>query len=84
MTLDPSRTLNHEVVEKLYDILIEFKEKNKSDRRIECLLPVELSNLIKRKELTMKIYKTEDRWFGVTNPDDEEIVREELKRIQMN
>jgi len=76
--------LNHEVVEKLYDILIEFKEKNKSDRRIECLLPVELSNLIKRKELTMKIYKTEDRWFGVTNPDDEEIVREELKRIQMN
>jgi len=67
-----------EVVAELDKILSEFKQKNSEDRRIECLLPVELSSLIKQGKIKMKIYESPDKWFGVTNPEDEEIVREQL------
>ncbi len=68
-----------ETINKLDEILKQFKEKYKNDRKIECLLPVKLSNLIKNKEIVMKIYPTDDRWYGITNPEDEIIVREKLK-----
>jgi NDP-sugar pyrophosphorylase family protein len=58
--------------------LIKFKEKNNKSRTAECLLPVELANLIKENKLKLKLVKTEDDWFGVTNPDDEEKVRKLL------
>lgn len=69
-----------ETIHKLNFILTEFKEKNKNDRKIECLLPVELSNLIQTKKIKMKIYPTSDKWFGVTNPGDEIIIRDILKK----
>lgn len=68
-----------ETVLELNTILKKFKEKYKGDRRIECFLPVELSNLIKTNKIKMKIYQTKDNWFGITNPEDEIIVREKLK-----
>jgi len=53
-----------------------FKEKNKDDRKAEFLLSNELSDLIKAGKLKMKIYPAVDKWIGITNPGDEEIVRE--------
>lgn len=55
--------------------LIEFKKINLSNRKIECLLPEEIGKLIKNKNLKMKLFKTNDEWFGVTNPEDEEKLR---------
>lgn len=57
-----------------------FKKKNKEDRRIEFLLPTEISNLIKDNKIKMKVYPTPDKWFGITNPEDEIVVREMLKK----
>lgn len=71
--------LHPEVVEKLDNILKIFKGKHEGERKIECLLPNEIGNLIKSNELTIHLYPTESRWFGVTNPQDEDKVREELK-----
>ena len=47
-----------ETINELNKSLKEFKEKNARDRRIECLLPVEISNLIKLIKLNLKIYPT--------------------------
>ena len=58
-----------------------FKEINKGDRKAECLLPTEMSNLLKEKKIVMKCYSTSEKWLGVTNPEDEEIVRDELKKM---
>ena len=58
--------------------LIKFKEKNKESRTAECLLPNELTNLIKENKLKLKLVETDAKWFGVTNPNDEEIVRKLL------
>ena len=71
-----------ETLEKLNKILEKFKEKNKEDRKIECLLPVEHSNLIKTKEIKMKIYTSKDKWMGITNPEDEITIREMLKKLK--
>jgi NDP-sugar pyrophosphorylase family protein len=59
--------------------LIEFKLEHKGDRKAECYLPVELGNLAKKGKIKLKLFKTSEQWFGVTNPGDEEIVKQALK-----
>ncbi|MDO8516722.1 MAG: sugar phosphate nucleotidyltransferase [Nanoarchaeota archaeon] len=71
--------LNPKVITQLDKILTKFKEENKDNRTIECLLPKELNELIKNNELILEIYPTKEKWIGITNPEDEEIVRNELK-----
>lgn len=63
----------------LSDVLEKFQEEHKWDRRIECYLPVELWNFIKSGENKMVLFPTEDQRFGVTNPDDEEIVKKQIE-----
>jgi len=61
------------VLPLLSEILIKFKQINKN-RKSECLLPSEISNLINNKNLKMKIYPTREKWYGITYPGDEIIV----------
>jgi NDP-sugar pyrophosphorylase family protein len=75
--------LQPEIVKKLDLILEKFKEEHGGDKKIECLLPNELGNLIKQNELTIHLYPTSNRWFGITNPQDEEKIKEELKNIKL-
>ncbi len=67
-----------ETIMELNNQLIQFKEINRSSRTAECLLPNEVGNLVKRG-LKMKIYPTPSLWYGVTNPEDEDVVREALR-----
>jgi NDP-sugar pyrophosphorylase family protein len=71
--------LQPEALDRLNEILIEFKEKHKGNRDIESSLPVELGNLIKNQELIVEIYTTPSKWIGITNPGDELKVREILQ-----
>jgi NDP-sugar pyrophosphorylase family protein len=71
--------LHPEVLTELADILKEFKEKNKDDKRIEALLPNDISLLIQQGKIIVNIYPATDIWLGVTNPGDEDVVREKLK-----
>lgn len=67
--------LHPKTVKLLDKRLNKFKKDHKDDRKIECFLPVELSELIKEKKITMKLYPSSDDWIGITHPEDEEIVR---------
>lgn len=58
-----------------------FKQEHSNDRKKECLLPVEISNLIKQNKLKLKLLIMPDLWFSVTNPEDEEVVRNKLKDL---
>lgn len=69
------------VLTKLKIILDEFQLKNKGERKIECLLPTEISKLIETNQIKMRINSATDKWFGVTNPEDEEIVRKQLLEV---
>ncbi|OGJ20426.1 hypothetical protein A3K73_00240 [Candidatus Pacearchaeota archaeon RBG_13_36_9] len=57
-----------------------FKKQNKKDRKIECRLPHELSDLVKGKKIKIKIYSSRDRWYGITNPGDEKIIIKALEK----
>ncbi len=65
--------------EQLYD----FKEKHKNDRKSECYLPCELSELIQKGKMKIKLLKGLGQWMGVTNPEDEEVLREVLKNAKV-
>ena len=73
--------LHPKTIELIYNNLLEFKKEHNGDRKIEALLPEFISNLIEKGKIKMKIYSSEDKWLGVTNPNDEEKVREILKSI---
>lgn len=64
----------------LSEKLDKFKEKNQGDRKLECFLPTEINGLIKEGKIEMNIYPTKGKWFGVTRPEDEIKVKEELKK----
>lgn len=70
-----------EVIGKLNNALIKFKQEHKGDKKVEFLLPKELNNLIKEGKIKMKMYPTYERWFGITNPGDEIKIREQLKNL---
>jgi len=55
-----------------------FKEQNKGDRKIECLIQNKLTELIKEGKLVIKLYPTSEPWIGVTNPEDEVKVKSYL------
>jgi len=70
--------LSSEIIKDLKKLLGEFKEIHKENRKIECLLPTELTKLIFSKNLKIKVLPTSEKCIGVTNPDDEEFVRKIL------
>ena len=70
--------LHTETLQLLEKSLIEIKERNKGDREIEALLPNEMGKLLQENKTTMYAYPTTEKWFGLTNPEDEERVRQKL------
>lgn len=74
--------LQPEVLIELSNLLKEFKEKNKEDRRIEALIPEDVSSLIKQKKIVVNLYPLSDVCIGITNPGDEEVVKEKLRNLK--
>lgn len=70
--------LNPEILNLLKKSLLEFKEKHKGDRKIECFLPAELTKLISQENLKIKVLPTSEKCIGVTNPEDADVVRKIL------
>ena len=62
------------------DVLASFKAEHAGDPAAECLLPTEIDGLVSSGKLVMDVYVSEEDWIGVTNPDDEQKVRELLAR----
>jgi NDP-sugar pyrophosphorylase family protein len=59
----------------------EFLKNNEDELKGEFLLPIEFSNLIDQNIIEMKVLETPSTWFGVTYPEDAEIVRTKLKEL---
>jgi len=73
--------LHPKTIHLLDQKLTSFKKENEEDRKIEFLIPNELSKLTQSSQIVMKIYPTSDSWLGITNPEDEETVRKTLKNL---
>lgn len=76
--------LTNTVLELLDTVLSKFKIEHAGDRKAECYLPVEIAHIIQGEWVKMKLYPTPDQRFGVTNPEDEDIVRNQIQEYENN
>lgn len=55
-----------------------FIKGNVTAEKAEALLPVAASDISKKKLGTIKVYTSEESWFGMTYPEDREVVKAEI------
>lgn len=67
------------ILVELKKILDKFKCLNRGNKKIECLLPDNLNELIVKDILKMKYFEIKYNVIGITNPGDEVIIRNILK-----
>lgn len=56
----------------------EFKKTSLGEPKTEALLPVAASDIANKKEGCIKFYTSTENWFGMTYPEDREIVKQEI------
>ena len=56
----------------------EFIRNNVAQEKTEALLPVAASDISKKGLGTIKVYTSEESWFGMTYPEDREVVKSEI------
>ncbi len=62
--------------------LLEFLKNNEDLSKKEFYLPAVVDNAIHRGEVKVKVLPTREKWFGLTYPDDKEIVMREVAAIK--
>lgn len=63
--------------EKYWD---NFKNTSLSLPKAEALLPVAASDIIKNGEGKIKVFTSEENWFGMTYPEDKQLVKDEIAK----
>ena len=56
-----------------------FIKANVSEEKKECLLPNGASEIVTSGKGSIKVFTSEDRWFGMTYPEDKPLVMAEIK-----
>ncbi len=60
-----------------------FKKTGLYTEKQEALLPVAASDIVKNNEGKIKFFTSSENWFGMTYPEDREIVKQEIiKKIE--
>lgn len=76
--------LQKQTINLLNDKLLEFKTIHKDDNKIECCLTDILGNLIETKKIDMYYFEIKDKIIGITNPNDEQIVKDIISKKHNN
>jgi hypothetical protein len=66
--------------ERFYKYWEGFIAQNVADKKAEALLPVAASDIVKNGEGIIKFFTSEESWFGMTYPEDRDIVKAEIAR----
>lgn len=56
----------------------DFIKNNIAEPKKEALLPVAASDIVKNGEGIIKVFSSKESWFGMTYPEDREIVKHEI------
>ena len=57
-----------------------FIKENVTAEKKEALLPVVASDIIRMGHGSLKVYTSEESWFGMTYPEDREVVKSEIAK----
>ena len=55
-----------------------FKKTSLDQSKAEALLPVAASDIVKNGEGSIKCFTSSEKWFGMTYPEDREVVKSEI------
>ncbi|MBQ0052632.1 MAG: hypothetical protein KBT11_11320 [Treponema sp.] len=58
----------------------DFKKTSITSPKAEALLPVAASDIIKNGEGKIKVFTSEESWFGMTYPEDKQVVKDEIAK----
>ena len=58
----------------------EFKASNIKEMKAECLLPSGVAEMIEKKEGSVRVLSSSDKWFGMTYPEDKPQVMAALRK----
>jgi UTP-glucose-1-phosphate uridylyltransferase len=56
----------------------EFIEKNGTSKDAEYYLVTAIDDLIRKRKISVKVFTSDDSWFGVTNPEDRPVVLQKI------
>lgn len=66
---------------QLRGLFLRFLERNATDLKAECYVPMAVNELIAGGEARVKVLRSRDPWFGVTYRDDRPRVMESIRRL---
>ncbi len=69
------------IFKHLEEQMLDFLEDNAGDSRAEFLLPTVIDKLVDTAKVEIPVLKTGEKWFGMTYPDDRELVRQKLQEL---
>ena len=67
-----------EAIEKQF---VDFYHQNKANPKAEIYIPRVVDELIRQQEVSVKVLRTDAKWFGVTYKEDTDIVNQALKHF---
>lgn len=77
--------LTPEFMELLEKGFVEFFTRitpgSEQELKAEYLLPIYIDELLKKGQVSVKVLKTQDKWFGVTYKEDKEVVVQSFKDL---
>lgn len=59
----------------------EFLELNRSNLKAEFFIPLIVNEILKSDKATVKVLKSNAKWFGVTYKEDKEIVQHKIEQL---
>ena len=70
-----------DVFPQLREAFINFLKKEGGSQKSECYVPKEVDLFIKQGTADVEVLQTSSSWFGVTYPEDKEIVVASIKKL---
>lgn len=70
-----------DVFPQLREAFVNFLKKEGGSQKSECYVPKEVDNFIKQGTADVEVLQTSSSWFGVTYPEDKEIVVASIKKL---
>lgn len=73
--------LHPSIFRNLEDKFEEFLKENASQLKAEFFLPKVVNDMIKEDQLEVIVKKSDDNWFGMTYPEDREVVVNSIQNL---
>lgn len=68
------------VLDEFSQYWLDFKKSNIKELKAEALLPVATSQIINSGKGTVKVFTSQESWFGMTYPQDKQLVKDEISK----